>query len=197
MFEIRLKMKGRLGIEQQISEAKASYPSLAPKSQYSYSIIYPDSPQNQFEILIKQNFPDSAPLLYLNGEKIQIPLTTFWHPDFSFLQILQHLHLYSNTIRNQNMTLSPPMKNLPSPSIYESKIKSNGTPVKFYGRLISLSKEPEEIIEEEEEEPEVTVDDETYQKRLNELNLKLKNKQIHISDYMIEHQTLKTQNGEK
>lgn len=188
-------MKGHIPIEQQISEAKTLYPTLITKSQNSYSITYPDSPQNQFEFLIKQDFPESAPLIYLNNEKIPISITTFWHPDFSFIQILQHLHLYSQTIKNNNFTLSPSMKKLSSPSIYESRIKPDNKSVKYYGRLISLSKE-EEIIEEEEE-PENMVDEETYNKRLNELNLKLKNKQIHISDYMNEHQTLKKQNGEK
>lgn len=188
-------MKGSLKIEQQISEAKESYPTLITKSQNSYSITYPDSPQNEFEILLKQDYPDSAPLLYLNKEKLQISITTFWHPDFSFIQLLQHLHLYSKTVQNKDIILSPPMKNLSSPSIYESKIKSSDKSVKYFGRLISLSNN--EIVEEEEEEPEGIVDEETYHKRLNALNLKLKNKQIHISDYMNEHQTLKKQNGEK
>ena len=66
--------------------------------------------------------------------------------------------------------------------------------MKYYGRLISFPKENngEVIIEEEEEELEdINFDEETYQRQLNALNQKLKKRQIHIPEYISEHQSLK------
>ncbi|KAK8870590.1 hypothetical protein M9Y10_008476 [Tritrichomonas musculus] len=181
-------------LEQQISEAKNSYPTLKTRSQNSYSIIFPDSPKNLFEIFIKPEFPNEAPLVHMNGEKIQISITTFWYPNFAFIQLLQHLHLYSIASNNGNFAFSPATKNLPSPSIYENKHKPSNSSMKYYGRLISFPKENngEVIIEEEEEEPEdINFDEETYQRQLNALNQKLKKRQIHIPEYISEHQSLK------
>ncbi|OHT01334.1 hypothetical protein TRFO_07559 [Tritrichomonas foetus] len=181
-------------IESQVIIAQAEYPSLEIKTENTFSIVFPDTPNNFFEIILNQDFPDSAPLLFLNHEPLVISLTTYWHPEFSFIQILQHLHLYSRATKNKNLTLSPPTKRLASPLIYGNEVRNNPmTPSK---RMISVFATPRgklDLKEEEEDfsEEEETISEATFNQKMAALKMKFRKKQIITADYIKRYNKLK------
>lgn len=171
-------------IDAQILEAQQNYPFLSIESNNSFNVIFPDSPQNQFEILLTPNFPEIPPLLYLNQSKLQIPFLTYWNSNFTICQLLQHLHLYSVAKASENIYLSPPLDNLTALGYENENQKMNEVkPQKIFGSVI--------MAQENSDDEENLIDEASYNKLIAELKTSYKKKQISTSDYIKEFEKLR------
>lgn len=81
-----------ISTDQQIHDALSQYPSLTPNDNVSFKIVFKSSPEDIFQIVLSNDFPDSPPQILLNDMEFPTSIVEYWKPSITLVQIIRHLH---------------------------------------------------------------------------------------------------------
>ena len=86
-------------LEEHLRQSKERFDYLIIEDNKILKIIFPENKDLEFQVVLNDDYPETAPNVFCNGHKYEFSLTKYWKNTFNVCTVLQYLHLHANTTK--------------------------------------------------------------------------------------------------